>query len=383
MLSLYRELKEFYFTKINSLHEEGTMEITYPFAKVFTDNTNKLNVFFLHDTQHTTFEQIGDIGNGIVDFCELDFTEVLQKIKTSSTITVSEQNFENIKNVFWNAVDLLKGNHSYAHFFLNSEILRTFYASQKTKVEMVDYLIFLFDYYANLQKTYSDALEMCLNKEVLTEYTLAERYMMFCNLTPSFTHHMLRSMYGIAPISYGKFDTSKLIAFDDPKDVDTRKVLQNIHRDSDHEVSMWQYFAIQSLEEMLYLEFMEMIKRGILVKRCGLCDKLFVLADKRKRDYCDRIYKNNRTCKQVGAKMKFNKSVEEDKFLQDFQRIYNRMYSRFYRFEDLEYNETENSLTKEEFKAWVATASKARQDYKVGEISGDEMIDALSKSTEY
>ena len=54
------------------------MEITYPFAKVFTDSTNKLNVFFLHDTQHTTFEQIGDIGNGIVDFCELDFTEVLE-----------------------------------------------------------------------------------------------------------------------------------------------------------------------------------------------------------------------------------------------------------------------------------------------------------------
>ncbi|HAQ40688.1 MAG TPA: hypothetical protein DCM73_07560 [Clostridiales bacterium] len=123
-----------------------------------------------------------------------------------------------------------------------------------------------------------------------------------------------------------------------------------------------------------------MIKRGILAKRCALCDKLFVLADKRKRDYCDRIYKNNRTCKQVGAKMKFNKSVEEDKFLQEFQRIYNRMYSRFYRFEDLEYNETENSLTKEDFKAWVVAASKARQDYKAGEISGDEMIALIQRN---
>ena len=359
------------------------MEITYPFAKVFTDSTNKLNVFFLHDTQHTTFEQIGDIGNGIVDFCELDFTEVLEKIKSSSTITVSEQNFEDIKNIFWNAVDLLKDKHSYAHFFLNSEILRTFYASQKTKVEMVDYLIFLFHYYANLQKTYSDALEMCLNKEVLTEYTLAERYMMFCNLTPNFTHHMLRSMYGIAPISYGKFDTSKLIAFDDPKDVDTRKVLQNIHRDSNYEVSMWQYFAIQSLEEMLYLEFMEMIKRGILVKRCALCDKLFVLADKRKRDYCDRIYKNNRTCKQVGAKLKFNKSVEEDNFLQEFQRIYNRMYSRYYRIDAWDSECETNKLSEKEFREWSALASKLRLDYKAGSINGDEMIDALSKSTEY
>jgi hypothetical protein len=94
----------------------------------------------------------------------------------------------------------------------------------------------------------------------------------------------------------------KLIAFNDPGEADTRKVLQNIHRDSDHPVSMWQYFAIQSLEEMLYLEFMEMIKRGIRIKRCGLCDRYFVLADKRKRDYCDRVYDGKRICKQIGAK---------------------------------------------------------------------------------
>ena len=52
------------------------MEITYPFAKVFTDTTNKLNVFFLHDTEHSTFQQLEDMGIGIVDFCELDFSEL-------------------------------------------------------------------------------------------------------------------------------------------------------------------------------------------------------------------------------------------------------------------------------------------------------------------
>ena len=84
---------------------------------------------------------------------------------------------------------------------------------------------------------------------------------------------------------------------------------------------------------MLYLEFMEMVKRGIHIKRCELCDRYFVLADKRKRDYCYRIYKNNRTCKQIDAKQKFNQSVEQDSFLREFQRIYNRMYSRYYRMD--------------------------------------------------
>ncbi len=145
--------------------------------------------------------------------------------------------------------------------------------------EQIDYLLFLFHYYFDLQIQYSEALEFCLNTQVLTEYTLSERYVMFCNLHPYFTQHMLRSMYGIAPIAHGQFDTGKLIRFDDPNEVDTRKVLQSIHRDSEHAVSLWQYFAIQSLEEMLYLEFAETIKRGIRIKRCALCDRYFVLAD--------------------------------------------------------------------------------------------------------
>ncbi len=60
------------------------MEITYPFAKVFVDSTNKLNLFFLYDVEHSTFQQIGEIGTGIVDFCEFDFTQVQKKIQAAA-----------------------------------------------------------------------------------------------------------------------------------------------------------------------------------------------------------------------------------------------------------------------------------------------------------
>jgi hypothetical protein len=358
------------------------MEITYPFAKVFVDSTNKLNIFFLHDTEHSSFQQIGEIGSSIVDFCELDFSEVQEKIQALETIVVSNADFEDIQAGFWEAVDLLKDQHGYAHFFLNSEIVRTLWASDKSVEEQIDYLLFLFHYYFELQTQYSEALEFCLNTQVLTEHTLAERYVMFCNLHTDFSRHMLRSMYGIAPIANGKFDTDKLIQFDSSGEVDTKKVLQDIHRDSDYAVSMWQYFPIQSLEEMLCLEFAEMVKRGIRVKRCILCDRYFVLTDKRRRDYCDRIYAGKRTCKQIGAKKKFNQSVEDDACLQEFQRIYNRMYSRYYRMDAWDSGRQTNKLTEEQFKAWVSEASKARQAYKAGDISGEEMIGLISKEPE-
>jgi len=129
---------------------------------------------------------------------------------------------------------------------------------------------------------------------------------------------------------------------------------------------------------MLYLEFMEMIKRGIRVKRCALCDRYFVLADKRRRDYCDRIYNGKRTCKQIGAKKRFNQSVEDDTYLQEFQRIYNLMYSRYYRVDAWDSSRHTIKLTEEQFKSWISEASKARQEYKAGGISGGELIKRIS-----
>ncbi|WP_313528027.1 DUF6076 domain-containing protein [Anaerotignum sp.] len=358
------------------------MEATYPLARVFTDKTNNLNVFFDESPTANQFVQLRDIGKCVVEFCELDFSQCLEEIKKLNTETVSS-NFEEIKNRFWYIVDLLKDKHPYVQFFLNSQMVLTFYGSDKSKEEQVDSIIHMFYYYVDLQNTYRIALEVCLSDEVLNEYTLPERLLLFGNNFPTFNRYMLRTRYGIAPMSYGEFDKSRVIRYSDPDEVDMKKVLADTHRDSQTPINMTNYFVIQTLEEMLYLEFMEMLKRGIRIKRCALCDKYFVLADKRKREYCDRVYKGNRTCKQIGAKLKFNKSVEGDQFLQEFQTIYNRMYSRYYRIDAWDSDRLTNKLSEEEFKQWSYLASQLRLAYKEGHITGKQMIEKLSKSTEY
>ncbi|ACV64113.1 hypothetical protein Dtox_3383 [Desulfofarcimen acetoxidans DSM 771] len=100
-----------------------------------------------------------------------------------------------------------------------------------------------------------------------------------------------------------------------------------------------------------------------------------MLADKRKRDFCDRPYKGKRTCKQVGAKLFFEKGIEVDTFLQRYLTEYNKVYSRRYRAAG-KYAEEHSGkdLTEEQFKAWSAAARQARRDYAEGNISGDEML---------
>lgn len=356
------------------------MEATYPFVRVFTDKTNNLNVFFDESPTSNRFVQLKDIGKCVVEFCEIDFSECLGELKKLNTESVSS-NFEYIKNRFWYIVDLLKDKHPYVQFFLNSQMVLTFYGSDKNKEEQVDSIIHMFHYYVDLQNTYRTALEICLSDEVLNKYTLPERFLIFGNNFPTFNRYMLRTRYGIAPMSYGEFDKSRVIRYSDPDEVDMKKELADIHRDSQTPINMASYFVIQTLEEMLYLEFMEMLKRGIRIKRCALCDKYFVLADKRKREYCDRIYKNNRNCKQIGAKLKFNKSVEEDTYLQQFQTIYNRMYSRYYRIDAWDSDRETNKLSASGFRHWSDIASNLRLAYKEGHITGEQMIEALSKRT--
>ncbi len=105
-----------------------------------------------------------------------------------------------------------------------------------------------------------------------------------------------------------------------------------------------------------------------------------MLADKHKQDYCDRIYMGKRTCKQLGAKQKFNESVSDDIYLLQFQTIYNRMYFRYYRMDAWDSDKPTNKITEEEFKAWIADASNARQEYRQGTISGEDFLVRISKN---
>ncbi len=354
------------------------MEITYPFAKVFADNTNRLSAFLCHDAQHSSFRQIGDIGNSLVDFCELDFAPALEKTKALATMKVTSANAEEMKSVCWAAVDCLKEKHAYAHFFLNSDLVRNFYASNRTLPEQANYAHFLFRYYAGMRVFYREALELCLSTEVLPEYTLPERYVMFANLHPEVQNQMLRTMYAVAPVSHGQFHAEQVIQFDNPDEVNVRTVLDGLHRDSENSVSLHAYFAVQSLEEILYLELMEAVKRGIRVKRCALCDRYFALADKRKRSYCDRLFDKKHTCKQIGAKQKFSQAVGGDPYLQEFQRVYNRMYSRYYREDAGDGGSGTKKLSDDEFKVWTAAASELRRAYRRKEISGEELLHRIA-----
>lgn len=152
---------------------------------------------------------------------------------------------------------------------------------------------------------------------------------------------------------------------------------------ADAEVFLASYVAAESLEDLMFYIFSEMLRQGMALRRCRLCRRYFALPDRRRRDFCDRPYppasaarekasekKNRRrTCKQAGAKIFYNRRVEEDMFLQAYNTTYNRMYARYFRNRD--FGGT--------FHAWTQRAQTARQDYLDGTLTGMELLKILTE----
>ena len=121
------------------------------------------------------------------------------------------------------------------------------------------------------------------------------------------------------------------------------------------------------------------MKSGRQIKLCKNCGRYFVLKDKRKREYCDRIYKDGKKCSKIGHTNTFKNSLDDENDPLRIARVfYNTMYSRMSRALDkLPGQESENDISEEEFKDWSNKYSKAKRNYKNGIISGDEMLDII------
>lgn len=80
---------------------------------------------------------------------------------------------------------------------------------------------------------------------------------------------------------------------------ETNELLEIMHQNGEG-VSLMPYYLIEYLDEMLYFEFTEMLKNGQFVKRCRLCNRYFVLTDKRKRDFVIALTKSRAPASRLG-----------------------------------------------------------------------------------
>ena len=120
---------------------------------------------------------------------------------------------------------------------------------------------------------------------------------------------------------------------------------------------------VNDLSQLLLYEAIEVMASGLNVRQCNCCDAFFITKDNR-RNYCDRIYKGDKTCTDVGPDRYFIKNKD------DMYKVYRAAMSKNIMRND------RKQITEEEYKWWKA---KSPEKMKRKCKDFDEWIGLTSK----
>jgi len=142
--------------------------------------------------------------------------------------------------------------------------------------------------------------------------------------------------------------------------------------------SVYNLLGLRFLELALYFQ-----QERQRIARCEYCWGYYIPKSKTATRYCNRVI-DGFTCKQRGARYQRNNKQEQDEALQICERLRDRMYGRFLRFEDAAPDKRDRLIQvgHEQYDAWSVNASLARREYVTGEISAEEFLRRIDTTHE-
>ena len=82
-------------------------------------------------------------------------------------------------------------------------------------------------------------------------------------------------------------------------------------------------FCSSDIISILAIEFKEFVSdKHHIIKQCKNCGKYFIPENLRDIKYCNNIFKDNKTCKQLGKQISYKKSLKDDELLDMYRKRY-------------------------------------------------------------
>ena len=341
----------------------------YPHAKVFVDTDNKYHFVTVTHKSKSGHKIYDNMGSGLIDFITLDLSEYENTLKKADS---SKLAYDDMRNLIFDIAETLRYKHEYIWFFLVGALNNIFAEECNPKTQLSRCFDVLYSI-IELHQIFNFGVLLCLDVDNHPEFTTAEKYFSFTKIYEKYSDFLLKTSFTIAPSYKGVLDFAIVEGINKKAMTETREVLKAVQRDNKG-VNLVQFTLIETLEEMLYFEFIELLKQGTNVKKCRLCGRYFMLANQHETYFCNRIYSGKRTCRQVGTKRDYNEKVANDAVLQEYQRIYKRYFSRG----EMPFEKNRDSrFCGMSFREWSALARGFRRRYVAGEISGEDLLKGI------
>ena len=137
----------------------------------------------------------------------------------------------------------------------------------------------------------------------------------------------------------------------------------------DGSIGMVDTYWLNSVSSLILLEMMYSLRQNIPIVKCPICSKFF-FANNNGIQYCDNIYKDGKTCRQIGAKKYFNQKLKSDELLLLYDKTYQATYYKR--------SKTSNEKEREELSERLKFLKEQRSKYKKGEINSEEFAKVLN-----
>lgn len=125
------------------------------------------------------------------------------------------------------------------------------------------------------------------------------------------------------------------------------------------------------LQSFIYYDFFYGIKRKYIPNKCKHCGKYFLIHSGKYTSYCDRTLKNekNKTCRDVGAKRRYDDKCKNDPIWQTYNRAYKAHYARLMK----------KKMTTSEFEQWSRYAIELRDKALAGKLEFEQYYTNIRK----
>ena len=126
-------------------------------------------------------------------------------------------------------------------------------------------------------------------------------------------------------------------------------------------------YTINSSRAAIDFDYIGLVKSKTIIKQCKNCERYFIPNIRSDEIYCNNMFKNNKTCKQLGYEIKVN----SDEILKLYRTIYKTQNARKQRNKHILQIEAR-------FKNWAVYSKSILQKCQQGNISLEEMKELLS-----
>jgi ribosomal protein L44E len=173
----------------------------------------------------------------------------------------------------------------------------------------------------DVQFRYRKVIDWCLSLSPvnlnLIEYSPAQRFFLYLSQV---TENSIKSLPNKIDVTYVPNPLNAASLEDIATNMTSQEAFEYANKNN---FSLSEIYVIDNddISSLCYIEFMQMVKNEVGVRRCKCCDNYFLITGRIDTEYC-------LECKETGAKKIYHDKVKNNEFLKLYQREYQRLYAK-------------------------------------------------------